>query len=168
MSEAIRVGVSPRPLAPEEMLASVTSEGDGATLLFTGTVRDHNRERPVLELTYETYREMAEAELGRIAEEALERFEISRIFAVHRTGSLEPGEASVATVVAAPHRQPCYEASRYLIEELKRRLPIWKRERYADGSSEWLGGEPPPEPDGGADPGKGSETEPRPRSESGA
>lgn len=149
----IRVGVSSRPLAPDEILDSVTSEGDGAVLLFTGTVRNHNRDRPVVTLTYEAYRDMAEAELERIASEALERFDVSRVAAVHRTGSLQPGEASVAIAIAAPHRDACYEASRYMIEELKGRLPIWKRETYADGSSRWLGGERPPELEAESHPG---------------
>ena len=83
---------------------------------------------------------MAVTELRRILEEAAQRFPVGGITAVHRTGRVLPGEPSVAIVVASPHRAAGYDASRYVIEELKRRLPIWKREQYAEGDTVWLEG----------------------------
>jgi molybdopterin synthase catalytic subunit len=83
---------------------------------------------------------MAEAKLAEIAAEARERWGTGEIAVVHRVGRLEVGEASVAIVVASPHRAEAYEASRYVIEELKRRVPVWKREGYVDGDSEWVPG----------------------------
>ena len=112
---------------------------DGAVVVFQGRVRDHHEGREVAGLEYEAYREMAESELRAICEEAGRRFEIGAISAAHRVGRLELGEASVTIGVSAPHRAPCYEASRYIIEELKTRLPVWKRESYVDGESEWVG-----------------------------
>ena len=86
---------------------------------------------------------MAEETLHAIAVEAAARFGVGGVAALHRTGSLEIGEASVAIAVAAAHRGDAFDAARYVIEQIKTRLPIWKREEYADGSSEWLDGAPP-------------------------
>jgi molybdopterin synthase catalytic subunit len=135
--------VDDRPVEPAELLARVGGEDDGAEVLFVGTVRRRNRGRTVTSLVYEVYDEMAVAELRRIGAEAVEEFGLSRVAVRHRSGALKPGEVSVAVAVAAPHREPCYEASRYVMHELKRRLPIWKREAYADGSSQWLDGHRP-------------------------
>lgn len=141
--DAIFARVEEGPLDVAGLMERVGGEGDGAVVLFVGTVRPRNRGRTVASLSYEVYVEMAVAELRRIAAEALEEFAVSRVAAIHRSGELEPGEASVAVAVSAPHREPCYEASRYVMHELKERLPIWKREAYANGSAEWLDGERP-------------------------
>lgn len=127
-------------LDPGPLLEWARTEQQGAVTLFVGTVRRRNRERTVTRLTYEAYTEMARDELERIATEALERFEVDRVAARHRLGELSPGEVSVAIAVGGAHRDPCYAASRYVIEELKQRLPVWKREAYEDGASEWLDG----------------------------
>jgi molybdopterin synthase catalytic subunit len=116
------------------------SPADGAALLFWGVVREENDGRAVSRLEYSAYQPMAEREMRRIADEARERFCTGAIHLVHRVGMLEIGEASVAIVVAAPHRAEVYEASRYLIEELKRRVPVWKREGYVDGATAWVPG----------------------------
>ena len=133
--------LSDDPIRVEELL-SAGSSADGAVTVFVGRVRDHNHGRPVIRLHYEAYGEMAERELAAILDETAGRWTLSHLEAVHRTGTLELGELSVAIVVAAPHRATAYEASRHVIEEIKRRLPIWKREEYADGETEWVGPAP--------------------------
>jgi molybdopterin synthase catalytic subunit len=133
--------VSDDPIRIEELLKAGSS-ADGAVTVFAGRVRDHNHGRPVIRLHYEAYGEMAERELVTILDETARRWTLSHLEAVHRTGTLELGELSVAIVVAAPHRATAYEASRHVIEEIKRRLPIWKREEYADGQVEWVGSAP--------------------------
>ncbi|MGI9182740.1 MAG: molybdenum cofactor biosynthesis protein MoaE [Longimicrobiaceae bacterium] len=131
------------PLDAAAILREVATPSDGAVLLFWGIVRDQNEGREVDHLEYHAYAEMAEAELSRIVEEAAARWATGEIAVVHRLGRLEVGEASVAIAVAAPHRAETYEASRYIIEELKRRVPIWKKEGYTDGAGEWLAGQSP-------------------------
>lgn len=128
------------PIDAAALLRDAVSRSDGAALLFWGVVRNEHDGRPVSSLEYEAYAPMAEAELREIATEARERWGTGEIAVVHRIGRLEVGEASVAIVVAAPHRAEAYEASRYVIEELKRRVPVWKREGYVDGESAWVPG----------------------------
>ncbi len=132
-----------QPIDAATLLAEVATPSDGAVLLFWGVVRNENDGREVNGLEYEAYAEMAEAKLREIVAEAAQRWRIGEIAAVHRIGKLNVGEASVGIAVAAPHRAEAYEASRYVIEELKRRVPIWKREHYLDGPSAWLGGSVP-------------------------
>lgn len=125
---------------PAAMLAGPLSPDDGAALLFWGVVRNRNDGRAVSSLEYSAYAEMAEREMLRIADEARARFGTGAIHVAHRTGLLGIGEASVAIAVASPHRGEAYEASRYVIEQLKRRVPVWKREGYVDGKTEWVPG----------------------------
>lgn len=134
----VRTWLTDRPLDPAGLLEAVGGPADGALVLFVGRVRRVNRGRVVVGLRYEAYREMAEAELRRIAEEAAANFAVGAVVAVHRVGALGLGEASVAIAVAAPHRDAAYSASRAVIEEIKERLPVWKREEYADGTADWL------------------------------
>src|SRR5690606_24973992 len=101
--------------------------------------------REVSHLEYTAFSDMAERVLGQIAREARDRWETGAIAVEHRIGPLQLGEVSVAIAVASPHRDAAYQASRYIIEELKRRVPIWKREGYVDGDSEWLPGHSPAE-----------------------
>lgn len=137
----VRAEISPEPLQPGAARERVGDEAAGAVVLFVGTVRRRNRDRDVAELTYEAYAEMAAEELARIATEARERHGLERVDAVHRVGRLVPGEAAVAVAASSGHREAAFEGTRWLMEELKRRAPIWKHEVYADGSSEWLGDE---------------------------
>jgi molybdopterin synthase catalytic subunit len=132
--------VTPDPIDPGRLLGDALSPDDGAALLFWGVVRNQNDGRPVRNLEYSAYAEMAEREMRRIAEEARERFGTGAIRVIHRTGKLAIGEASVAIAVASPHRAEAYEASRYVIEQLKQRVPVWKREGYVDGDTEWVPG----------------------------
>jgi len=126
-------------LRPETLLAEVSATRNGAAVLFVGTVREVNDGRAVTGIDYRAYEAMAERELAAIATEAAERFGTRDLVVEHRLGSLALGEASVVVAVAHPHRAQAYEASRFVIEELKRRVPIWKREHYVDGTREWVG-----------------------------
>lgn len=131
-------------LAGADLLPLLGGVADGAVLVFEGRVRDHNEGRPVVCLHYDAYREMADEVLGEIAAEAIRVTGASAIGVRHRVGSLTPPEVSLVVGVSAAHRRPAFEASSYVIEQLKRRLPLWKREEYADGTSRWLGGHTPP------------------------
>lgn len=109
----------------------------GASVLFLGIVRDHSEGRRVLFLEYEAYEEMAERMLREIVARAFSQWGIEEIKLVHRLGRLELGEIAVAIEVRSAHRDEAYAASRFLIEELKHNVPIWKKEFFADGTSEW-------------------------------
>lgn len=135
--------ITDEPIDSAAILAAATTKRDGAALLFVGVVRDHNDGREVGHLEYSAFREMAERVLRQIAAEAAERWDTGAIAVVHRVGRLELGEASVAIAVASPHRDAAYQTSRYIIEQLKRRAPIWKKEGYLEGESEWLPGASP-------------------------
>ena len=137
----MRTAIVDRPINVASLLAEVANVRHGATILFVGTVRDINDGAAVSGLDYSSYTGMAEQELAAIVLEAAERWDTSDIVVEHRIGSLQLGDASVAIAVAHPHRAEAYDASRYVIEELKKRLPIWKREHYLDGRSEWVNAE---------------------------
>ena len=131
------------PIDPGHVLTRVGADQDGASLLFLGVVRDHNEGRSVGGVRYDSYEEMAVQVLSEIVDEAARAAGTDRIAAVHRIGELEVGEVSVAIAVSSPHRAEAYEASRYIIEEIKKRLPVWKKERYSDGAEEWVEGRTP-------------------------
>ena len=132
------------PIDPGSVLGRVASREDGAVLLFLGVVRDHADGRSVRGMRYDAYEEMAADVLAEIASEASERLGTDRVAVVHRVGELEIGEVSVAFAVSSPHRAEAYDASRYVIEEIKKRLPVWKKEHYVDGAAEWVDGTVPP------------------------
>jgi molybdopterin synthase catalytic subunit len=134
--------ISAAPIEAAALLRSVSGPGEGAVLLFLGTVRDHNRDRRVERLDYEAFAPMARKELAAICEQAAGSFGLAGVSAVHRTGQLVPGEASLGVAVASAHRDAAYRGSRWIVEEIKRRLPVWKREAYADGTEAWLDGHP--------------------------
>ena len=144
----VRATVQSDPIDPQRVLAHVGSNEDGAVLLFMGVVRNHADGRSVRGMHYESYETMASGVLREIADEAAERLGTDRLSVVHRTGELAIGEVSVAIAVSSPHRAESYEASRYVIEEIKKRLPVWKKERYADGEVSWVKGTVPPESGG--------------------
>jgi len=126
------------PLDPARLLAQVASPGCGAAVLFLGTVRRSAEDGDIEGIDYSAYHEMAEAELSRIVEEARGRWSGARIALLHRLGWVPAGEASAAIAVACPHRADAYAASRFVIDEIKRRVPIWKRERLGSGASRWV------------------------------
>jgi molybdopterin synthase catalytic subunit len=110
----------------------------GACVTFEGWVRDSNEGRPVTALEYEAYIPLAEKEGLRIVSEAMEKYPVLAVVCTHRTGVLAVGDLAVWIGVISQHRSAAFDACRYVIDEAKARLPIWKRERYADGSSEWI------------------------------
>ncbi len=148
--EDVRGWIVRDPIDVAALLQASTEPSDGAVLLFLGVVRNENEGSSVTHLDYEAYVPMAEAELRAIGTEAKQRWCTGAVAIVHRIGRLQIGEASVAIAVASPHRDAAYHASRYIIEELKQRVPIWKREGYVDRDSEWLSGTTPT-PAGSAD-----------------
>lgn len=140
---AVFAAVVDAPIDAARLLADAVSPSDGAALLFVGVVRDEHDGRAVSRLEYSAYAPMAEKVLREIAGEAAARFGVGAVRVVHRVGMLEVGEASVAIAVASPHRGGAYEASRYVIEQIKRRVPVWKREGYVDGDVAWVPGHAP-------------------------
>lgn len=131
--EPLDVGAIARRVVPTEC---------GAIVTLDGFVRQFTKERETLYLEYEGYEPMALKELEKLVEKAREQFEIAHVGIVHRLGKLEIGETSVVISVAAPHRTAAFEACEWLIKELKRTVPIWKKEVYADGET-WIEGEFP-------------------------
>jgi molybdopterin synthase catalytic subunit len=134
----MRAALVRRPIDVPGVLSEVQRASNGASVLFVGTVRDVNDGRAVSGMEYTAYEAMAERELAAIADEAAGRFATSDIVVEHRIGTLDVGEASVAIAVAHPHRARAFEAARFVIEELKRRVPVWKLEHYVDGTREWV------------------------------
>jgi molybdopterin synthase catalytic subunit len=110
----------------------------GAYVQFDGWVRDYNEGQQVLRLEYEVYQPMAVKEGNRIIEEAIERFGISNAHGVHRSGLMELSDVAVVVGVSSPHRAAAFDACRYIIDQVKARLPIWKKEYYANGNAEWV------------------------------
>ena len=127
------------PIDIAELTRAVAASDRGAISIFLGTVRNSNDGRAVDGIDYSAYDAMAVAEMDRIVAEASDRFPGVAIVVEHRTGTLRVGDVSVAIVCADAHRGPALDANRYVIEQLKRRVPIWKREHYLDGTSEWVG-----------------------------
>jgi molybdopterin synthase catalytic subunit len=139
----IHAAVVHTAIDPTEVLGRVRAPEDGAVLLFLGTVRNHADGQAVEGMTYEAYERMAAPVLGEIAREAAVRLGTDRVAVVHRVGQLAIGEISVAIAVSSPHRAESYDASRYVIEEIKKRLPVWKHEHYTGGDSKWVEGVTP-------------------------
>lgn len=110
----------------------------GAFVVFEGWVRNHNEGRGVLRLAYEVYEPLAIKEGEAIMREAVQRFDISRAAAIHRQGELALSEPAVVVGVSSAHRDAAFDACRYIIDEVKHRLPIWKKEYYEDGNTEWV------------------------------
>jgi molybdopterin synthase catalytic subunit len=134
----MRSAIVDLPIDTAALAAEVSRATNGATLLFIGTVRDVNDGRSVTGIEYSAYRSMAEREMADIVREAREKFATTDIVVEHRLGELAIGDASVAIAVAHPRRGGAYDASRYVIEQLKKRVPIWKLEHYVDGTREWV------------------------------
>jgi molybdopterin synthase catalytic subunit len=126
------------PIDLAAIARSVRTDASGAVITFAGVVREmSDDDRPVTGLSYEAHESMAAAEFEAIAQEARHRFGPCDIAVAHRIGDLRVGEISVAVAVGAPHRGAAFDACEFTIDELKRRAPIWKKEHYAQGDSEW-------------------------------
>ena len=137
-ADALSVAIGPEPLDLAALVELVSDPGAGAVASFLGTVRDNARGRGVEWLEYEAYDEMALSEMQGIAGDAIARHGCIRAAVAHRTGRVPIGDASVAVAVSAAHRAAALDACREIIDTLKQRAPIWKKERYADGE-EWIG-----------------------------
>jgi molybdopterin synthase catalytic subunit len=127
------------PIDIQALRTGISRPEDGAVITFEGVVRDHARGRKVLYLEYHAYESMALKKLDELESSVRERFAIRDIAVIHRLGRLEHGECSVAIIVAAAHRAPAFEASRFAIDTLKKTVPIWKKEFYEDGEV-WIEG----------------------------
>ena len=134
----MRAALIARPIDVTALVAEVAHAGTGATTLFVGTVRDQHEGRAVTGIDYEAYEPMALREFETILAEAAERFATDRIVVEHRLGTLAVTEASIAIAVAALRRVAALEAQRYVIEAVKARVPIFKREHYVDGTRAWV------------------------------
>jgi MoaE-MoaD fusion protein len=131
------------PIDTEGTLTDLKRGEDGAAVVFEGVVRNQTRGRRTLYLDYEAYEEMALQELENLASQALQKFQIRDLAIIHRLGRLEIGETSVLIVVVSAHRGPAFDACRWIIDTLKRTVPIWKKEYFEDGAV-WADGEPFP------------------------
>ena len=120
------------------LTAAVRSPQAGAVVVFLGTVREFTDGRQTVALDYDAYPEMARQQLAELVAEARARWPIVGCGIVHRLGRLELGDVSVAVAVSTPHRREAFEAGQFLIDELKVRVPIWKKENWADGQTEWV------------------------------
>ncbi|HEV2372712.1 MAG TPA: molybdenum cofactor biosynthesis protein MoaE [Streptosporangiaceae bacterium] len=125
------------PLSVEEVLASVADRGAGGTALFVGTVRDHDRGQGVTGLSYSAH-PSAQAELRKVAEKVAAGFDVGALAVIHRVGDLDVGDLAVVAAASCPHRAEAFEACRAVVEEVKHEVPIWKHQRFSDGTSEWV------------------------------
>ncbi len=128
------------PINHREIVEALLKPADGAVVVFDGVVRDHAMGKSVRYLEYEAYEEMAEKKMEQICGDVKQTWPISDISIVHRLGHLDIGETSVYIAVTAPHRRPAFEACQYAIDTLKKIVPIWKKEYYADGCV-WIEGQ---------------------------
>lgn len=140
----MQVAITREPIDAKAVMDGIKAAADGAVCAFDGIVRDNTRGRRTLHLDYEAYEEMALEQMRRLAEEAISRFGVRDIAVVHRLGRLFVGETSIFIVVASAHRGAAFEACRWLIDTLKKTVPIWKKEQFEDGAV-WADGEPFPE-----------------------
>lgn len=139
MTETIRLlDIRESALSSDEVLAAIVDPQAGGTALFIGTVRNHDHNLGVDQLTYEAHPD-ALKHLRVVAERVCENPAVTALAAVHRTGVLAVGDTAVIVAVAAAHRDVAFAACRQLIDELKAEVPIWKHQRFTDGASEWVG-----------------------------
>jgi len=131
-----------KPIDVTAMIGSASRPDCGAVAVFLGTTRDHHAGRRVASLAYEAYEPMARAALEALEGATLKRFGIAACQIVHRLGVVPPTEASVVVVAVAAHRAEAFDACRWAMDELKRGVPIWKKERYVDGGEGWVEGSP--------------------------
>lgn len=130
--------ITSSPIDPDQIRKQVLNPAAGGFCSFEGWVRDHHEGRPVLKLEYEAYAALAEKEGTRIVDEAVNRFGLMRATCVHRTGLLEIGDIAVVICVSSAHRDAAFDACRWIIDEVKSRVPIWKKEFFADGVQGWV------------------------------
>jgi molybdopterin synthase catalytic subunit len=132
------IQLTDKPIDTTALLNRVRHPEAGAVVLFLGTTRELTAGRQTVALDYEAYREMAESQLADLEAEARRRWPVIECSITHRLGRVPPTEASVAIAVSTPHRSDAFAAGQWLIDSLKRDVPIWKREEWADGTTEWV------------------------------
>lgn len=132
------VELTQEPIDSQRVLGQVTNVNAGAVVLFLGTTRQFTRNRETASLDYEAYPDMAVKQLTELESAAKSQWKLTECVLVHRLGHLQLGEASVAVAVSAPHREAAFAAGKWLIDTIKETVPIWKKENWVDGSSEWL------------------------------
>lgn len=132
------VELTDQPIDSDQLTKFVTTPRSGAVILFLGTVRELTQGKKTIALDYDAYPQMAVSKMNELIDEAAENWPIQKVAIIHRTGHLDLAEASVAIAVSCPHRGETFEAGRFLIDELKIRVPVWKKENWDDGSTEWV------------------------------
>jgi len=133
------ISITEKPIDVNKLFNDVSDQSSGATVLFTGTVRDHNEQDKVSKLHYEAYQEMAKKILQEIENEIHTKWKINKFVAIHRIGTLQIGEVSVAIAVSAEHRKEAFDACKFGIDSIKEKAPIWKKE-FAESGTEWIEG----------------------------
>ncbi len=133
------ISITEKPIDVDKLLDYVSDQSSGASVLFTGTIRDHNEQDKVSKLHYEAYQEMAEKILQEIENEVHTKWKINKFIAIHRTGTLKVGEVSVAVAISSEHRKEAFEACKFAIDSIKEKAPIWKKE-FSESGTEWLEG----------------------------
>lgn len=127
-----------KSIEPEELMPQLNNLRAGACVTFAGWIRNHNQGKEVISLEYEVYQELALKEGSKILQSALDQFSLNGAIACHRYGKLNLGDIAVWVGVTAPHRREAFQGAEYIIDQIKHRLPIWKREFYGDGSALWV------------------------------
>jgi molybdopterin synthase catalytic subunit len=133
------IRITSEPIDFCKILEDIIDGSSGGTVLFLGTVRDHNESKSVLKMHYEIYKEMAERNLAKIEYEVKTKWKINKFVAIHRTGELRVGDVSVAVAASAEHRNQAFEACTYGIDQIKTKVPIWKKEIY-NNATRWVDG----------------------------
>ena len=132
------IRIQQQPIDAMSLVKEIEHENAGAVVLFLGTTRKLTGQRETVCLEYDCYEPMALAELRKLQQQATDRWGLTGCGIVHRVGVVEIGEASVAVAISSPHRAASYEASVWLMDVLKKEVPIWKKEQWADGSTDWV------------------------------
>lgn len=130
--------ITDQPISTEEFLNGVPDPSCGASVIFEGIVRNHQNGKPVEKLYYECYESLANHQIGLIVDEVKKRYGVDHIRVLHRIGWLKVGDVAVVVEVRAAHREEAFQACRAVIDEIKKKVPIWKKEVFTDGSSEWV------------------------------
>jgi molybdopterin synthase catalytic subunit len=133
------IRITSEPIDFCRILENIKDRSSGGTALFLGTVRDYNESKPVLKMYYEIYKEMAERNLAKIEYEVKTKWKINKFVAIHRTGELRVGDVSVAVAASAEHRKQAFQACIYGIDQIKTKVPIWKKEIY-NNATRWVDG----------------------------
>lgn len=135
------INITQTSIKPQEVIDSVCGTASGAINVFIGTIRDQSRGKAVIRLEYEAYESMAQIQIAKILDQADGKWNLQKVSVVHRVGTLVPGDVAVVIAVATPHRQASFEACQFIIDTLKERVPIWKKEIF-QGGEEWISATP--------------------------